>query len=306
MDFKIPIEESELQIKQEKSDFEKEDSNDNYLKFDFEVGVKVENDSPAFEDWCLQNPQYQESIIYEDVKEECELYTCYICFRMFADSYALYQHNITHLSVVLTKPGCLYQCDHCSLYFTKKKKLAIHIHSTHFLLFKTLPVIHNRQLCVICNKRYKYKIWHSHMIEVHSTARIPCKLCDHTYKNPRNLHRHMLYVHQNVKCGWRCKKIEEVKCELCSSVLRSKSAYKTHLRNCHSNEVQCELCHSTLKSRSYLLGHMKRVHYNDGKMYPCSICHKAFRSPRYLKVHMKNSHYVRVKTAKTDISSTKN
>ncbi|XP_045781520.1 zinc finger protein 761-like isoform X2 [Maniola jurtina] len=255
------------------------------IKQDFQINVP--ND--VIRDSFIQAPhqEYQDKIIYENLKEE-SFETCLLCGKCFSNSYSLLQHNLVHLKVPLIKRK-VFMCEHCPKYYNNKTNLKNHILINHVRKYdRLMPITKQRHECLICKKTYSYKHWYDHMREVHSETKFKCKECNALLKTERTLKRHNQFVHKAVaKC-----ELKKNGCPKCPVVLDSKYALTTHLRNCHSSETyMCHLCNSKLKCKSYLLSHMRRVHYNDGKLHECKICGKEFKSKRYVKIHVKNSHY---------------
>ncbi|XP_045781521.1 zinc finger protein 502-like isoform X3 [Maniola jurtina] len=253
------------------------------IKQDFQINVP--ND--VIRDSFIQAPhqEYQDKIIYEDLKEESSQ-TCMLCGKYFLDSYSLLQHNVTHLRVPLMNKK-VFICEHCPKYYNNKTNLENHILINHVREYnQRIPITKQRRECLICKKTYSYKHWYDHMKEVHSKTKFKCKECNVLLKCERNLKQHYKYVHKGVKR----RKHAKTKCPKCPAIVVG-NALAEHIRNCHSNETyMCHLCNSKLKCKAYLRGHMKRVHYNDGMLHACEICGKEFKSKMYVKVHIKNSH----------------
>ena len=78
-------------------------------------------------------------------------------------------------------------------------------------------------------------------------------------------------------------------CEICGSTLRSKSAFKAHLK-IHDDirPYQCLTCGRSFRQRCHLKDH-EETHKGDDRerKFECSICHKRFFDKRVLNSHRK-------------------
>ncbi|XP_026760201.2 zinc finger protein 28-like isoform X2 [Galleria mellonella] len=319
---------SEIFIKEEQEFFsDHDDSLD--LKFEILTDVKIEEiqilNNEERNEHCDEDSNGVVS--YQELRNTSDQ-LCSICYRVLPCRYSLFIHNLSHLCVDIEYCKIQkYRCNDCSvLYYSEheqkrhmcveKQKNLLQVRKqdvisengvTTDVLYSPncgIPKTKALHKCETCNKIFTYKRWHEHVTNVHGECittgvveeKVKCAICDKLFKKGY-IKKHMQHIHEGKKPKWRFHKQQEVDteyvCSLCPAKFLNSSAYKTHLRNCHTGGiVECSICKSQMKKYN-LAHHMQRKHCKDGKIHRCEYCSKLYKALYYLKVHMKTCRYKR-------------
>ncbi len=147
-----------------------------------------------------------------------------------------------------------FNCESCNFVTYEKKDLQVHINRKHLKL--------KPYKCEVCD--FRSTTWGTvtkHQRQVHLKLKpFPCQECDY-----RAFTRTLLKGHVNSKHTKEEHKMKFV-CNICQTVLTTKSALTTHKRCLHSDaskELQCQFCNYKIRGDNpskYLENHMTRNH----------------------------------------------
>jgi transcription elongation factor Elf1 len=166
-------------------------------------------------------------------------------------SYQDYQIHITEEH----EGKCTFKCGQCEEIFAIKDDLLLHRFQVHKILSRGFKGHQNLQV--------KDRI---------------CEICGKVIKG--NLSQHVRTIHEGFD--------EQVSCDTCGKVFKSKSHLGAHIRTSHK-KLPCEICGIMipvgLKARHYQQAHVKK----EDRKFKCEICGKGFALSHNLKDHM-NTH----------------
>ena len=151
-----------------------------------------------------------------------------------------------------------FPCTHCPLKFKTKSHLKEHVQRLHNGDAKQFP-------CSKCKKSFKTRSdMRVHSLTHTDLRNFKCLQCNGTYKTKQVLNMHVKFSHGVTK---------KYKCDLCTSILKSKSALTYH-KTVHSNlkPYKCDLCTSTFSCVTNVFD-IRRACMLSGKTLPVSSVH---------------------------------
>ncbi|XP_028163739.1 zinc finger protein 37-like isoform X1 [Ostrinia furnacalis] len=144
-------------------------------------------------------------------------------------------------------PGSLYECDHCSKTFAKKKLIERHMYG-HLNLkpFK----------CSFCKKKFRYDI---------------------------NMQVHVMRLHGTQDCD----SLDEYRCDICEEVFMFQETLNSHLKNHvrKANFFKCIVCEKKF-AENYLLTEHEKTHLQNGR-YQCPMCDMNYGIRNHFEAHLK-------------------
>ena len=139
---------------------------------------------------------------------------------------------------------------------------------------------------------------HCHRVVLHAASER--HVCDPFFKENKNKSgKHKVHVCND--CGkqfteqsafyyhkYTVHEAEEVNCEVCGKMFRSKVHLQDHISRVHKEKTSCTICGIAVRN---INNHIKAVHTeNDKKKYQCEFCWKGFRDKRSIDVHKQSVH----------------
>ena len=176
-------------------------------------------------------------VVHEKVRnfkcEECE-YSCYRQYRLKMHIYN--RHSNQSVS---------YMCPKC---FVKCSDIESHMQRVHL---NPIPDDHNFP-CTYCEFTAKSKnTLRGHIRTIHQETLISCRVCAH------NVNKWKITVHMRKHLD------NKFKCKLCDKTYREKRDLAKHILYVHKNfRYQCTFCEKEVPN---ILQHMKFMHKNNGK-----------------------------------------
>ena len=82
-----------------------------------------------------------------------------------------------------------------------------------------------------------------------------------------------------------------LKCEICSSIFKTKETLKRHLQTVHEGKkpYKCDICDSSFSEKAKLKAHISIVHEGK-KPFQCNICDASFTTKQNLNMHIASVH----------------
>ncbi|XP_065087285.1 zinc finger protein 595-like [Ochlerotatus camptorhynchus] len=220
---------------------------------------------------------------------------------------------------------CAYNCHLCPQILQSSKLLDMHLQREHALKSEKV-------LCQCCAKFYKPRAFYDHF-RLHSDKKYDCSICNQTYTNSANLHRHMR-LHT---------KKRPFTCNQCDASYNQSASLKKHVDKVHlgivppfktkssigapkhskaARSMSCPVCEESFYMQSKLIAHLEENHpdyevtiircnhcperflrkasyYNhrlyrhSEKDYPCDECGEVLASALHLNEHKKRHHRAR-------------
>ena len=119
-------------------------------------------------------------------------------------------------------------------------------------------------------------------------GKVPCQMCDMTFKSTSGMLKHKLYTHKE-------RKKETFQCYICQNVFTTNRAMKKHKETIHfkSNVTKCGYCDKVFQLKSLAKKHELAKHIDpDGlqKKFQCEICDFKSYERADLNYHRKQKH----------------
>ena len=199
------------------------------------------------------------------------------CSETFSSNTFLGWHSVTH-----TREKT-HTCEKCRKHFSQKCALKRHLENSCneitkkcksckklFRLNETVMLREKLDKCFECHKNAE------NSLNIKKKP-FPCKNCNKSYKNKRDLNRHLL-SHSDARPH---------ECKLCEKSFKLGHHLKNHLAT-HSNEktytYKCEKCERYFAKEVYLRNHV--MTHTGEKPYQCTYCKRSFTWEKSLKNHL--------------------
>lgn len=194
------------------------------------------------------------------------------CNLRFDEPKRLREHIRVHID------PAIFQCPECQKNFCSKRSVQCHQLSVH------LPDEQKPFQCQVCTKRFakQYQL-NTHMVQHSEQKDFPCPKCQKPFTTNGALQFHIRNIHDRAY---------EVMCDVCSKMLRSKSALLAHrAEHFNTKRVQCPTCGQWMKNENTLRKHLVR-HKEETIVIECHICGKRSPNSHALKKHIRDQHTV--------------
>ena len=207
---------------------------------------------------------------------------CNICFKEFDNFQNFKQHQTNDHNLPIR--------NHSNTGVKKKKQKLKAIE----------PILINgqvRSICPFCSKQYTvFGQLIAHIRQVHSEINLDeveeiddikkamsqekFHCCDECGKGVRNLSRHKMLAHGEIK-----------ECEHCNKSFNSE-AYRKHMLTHQPKSFLCSQCGEGFVNNQQLNQHFQTKHDPDyvPETFPCQKCDKTFPTRRFLNIHVNNIH----------------
>ena len=216
--------------------------------------------------------------------------SCHFCLKLFFDD----QKKKRHIEIVHNKnPDFLLTCRNCELSFGSKLALVYHQETYHDHIDLKLP-------CQICEKTFKTN--HNldvHMKSVHRETEYPCDLCFSSFTRQSNLNHHYKICHDTVINKLFLNDdpsiFEYFECNECLKGFREKRTLNHHMKVVHLKHEQpvlnCEDCDFETIELKTLNHHIKMVHERSKlPLLACDECKFRTTEAKTLTHHKKTVH----------------
>ena len=174
-------------------------------------------------------------------------------------------------------------CDYTSPY--GKRNIDRHIIAKHPQRSETCQKFfeEGKRRCTRCKSFIPLSEYDKHIKEHAEREKVICNICGSILCSKSSLEGHIAAMHT----------VREKKffCEECGASFWQKNSYRTHMRNMHtSTRLPCPHCGEKIRP-SYLDRHISNVHTPDSeKKHQCQDCGKGFHSKFLLDKHRMNVH----------------
>ncbi|OXA45301.1 gastrula zinc finger protein XlCGF49.1 [Folsomia candida] len=117
----------------------------------------------------------------------------------------------------------------------------------------------------------------------HRDAKVKCKVCERSFKNPSSLRSHVRNFHTNR---------ERPSCDTCHRVFFNSSNLRDHIESIHSTgerpRFPCTFpdCEKTYLKKSHISQHVKTDHAQIPVRFMCNLCGKECKSKNNLNIHI--------------------
>jgi KRAB domain-containing zinc finger protein len=175
--------------------------------------------------------------LYNHMKIHTKPLACDLCKKKFALKQNFDAHKLTHA-------GRKFQCDLCSVEFSHKVSLRLHIEENHLSVVTIFS-------CSEC----PYETKSSNNFRLHKKThnkQFRCSICEKKFAAQSHLKRHIA-VHTDVKV---------FKCDECEYKGKTKKNLYDHKRT-HSKPFKCPHCSEGYGQLQNLNNHLKRVHKEE-------------------------------------------
>ena len=165
--------------------------------------------------------------------------------------------------------GKKFECSYCGLKFTRDDNLEQHKNLKHYNQDAS------RYKCDVCDQEFGKK---SNLLR-HSKGKQACDLCDVVFCTLKQVQQHKRLLHPAYSCA-HCRKPFPNKAYLNQHVERAKNEDGS-LKN------KCDYCSESFCTRLDLTTHLKSDHH-PGLLTECAFCDKPFSSKDIAETHMAN------------------
>uniref|UniRef100_A0A3B5AYN2 Zinc finger and BTB domain containing 48 n=1 Tax=Stegastes partitus TaxID=144197 RepID=A0A3B5AYN2_9TELE len=212
----------------------------------------------------------KENLLIHEIRDcaKVQTYTCPTCSLTFTAKEELRLHVVSHTGDMPHK------CSTCPEQFMYKKNLTLHMMKVH-----GYPKPH---ACPQCPKTFLTRT----ELRVHEAAKhrgekpFVCEECGHRASSRNGLQMHIKAIHRNER---------PFVCSLCGHAFSQKNNLNMHLR-IHSGErpFQCHLCGKTFRTQASLDKH-HRTHTGE-RPFSCDVCEQRFTEKGALIRHKASKH----------------
>ncbi|XP_070207435.1 uncharacterized protein [Littorina saxatilis] len=176
-----------------------------------------------------------------------------------------------HMEVIHASREKAVNCDVCSLVFPNKRRLLVHLKSTHEAANLT---------CQICGKQFQCQRYlRTHLQRHAGVKKFECLRCGWRF-----FERHKLKFHMELHKA-ESERSLPYRCELCGKQFANKATWSDHC-NTHSGlrPFECHECGATFGHRVGLRRH--KLTHEKVKPFSCNKCSKTFSLKPKLDEHM--------------------
>ena len=216
--------------------------------------------------------------------------SCHFCLRLFFDE----PKKKRHIEIVHNKnPDFLFKCKDCIRSFGSKQSLKYHLETFHDHVDMKLP-------CEICEMSFKTN--HNldvHMRSVHGETEYACDLCYSSFSRQSNLNHHYKICHNTI-----VNKLfqsddpsifEYLECDMCGSRFREKRTLNHHVKFVHLRHEQpvlyCDSCDFETIEMKTLNHHTKMAHKKkEHPLLSCENCDFETNEIKTLNHHKRMLH----------------
>eukprot|EP00117_Sycon_ciliatum_P042477 scpid43178/ scgid30897/ Zinc finger and SCAN domain-containing protein 10; Zinc finger protein 206 len=210
---------------------------------------------------------------------------CPECNKMFATTYRMREHCITHelsrAQRTMAENG-IFPCAVCKRTFTSLELLGTH-HEVHIDQLEKNAVT-NALVCEVCHKEFPSKFGMMRHYLVHAGIRpYECSVCKKRYREERTLNQHMV-LHTAGKL---------FKCSECDKKYASAYSLAQH-KAVHTGRVikrhMCQFCEKPFRTPSDLARH--ELTHTKVRPHKCTICNLSFIKKNQLMLHEMSVHMI--------------
>ncbi|XP_055622140.1 transcription factor grauzone-like [Toxorhynchites rutilus septentrionalis] len=193
------------------------------------------------------------------------------CNFRFEGQSLLREHIRVHMN------PATFHCSECNRNFNSRRSLLKH-------QLSHVPDEQKTFACNMCPKKFsqRYKL-NSHMLGHKDEKDFPCQNCDKRFSTRGALASHYKNIHERAN---------EVMCEVCSKVLKTRSAFLIHKAvHINAERIQCSTCGKWLKNEHSMKKHMIR-HQEETRDHVCDTCGKRSPNSHALRKHIQDQHTI--------------
>jgi KRAB domain-containing zinc finger protein len=193
-------------------------------------------------------------------------FTCKECGETFKQSGRYYSH------VFAKHEDKVFACAVCNKKFVVRKTLLNHLSNKHGIAIDK-P---NSNECSICGKKFVNSRHLNRHKLLHSAERHHCLHCDKSFATSEYVENHMKRMHLVPKPQYQCRH--------CWKTFNESTNKKRHERDVHGGKYQCDICSAMLSSHDAMKSHLN-IHI-DCRPHKCKMCALAFVSSTQLWRHV--------------------